>query len=186
MPLPQSASRGHCAGGAPGIVQTHLVDGSVVGLAAARLARTPVAVMTAQGRRELPFHGRKLVWTERLCAGPLCDHIIAPSHDALRTLIRVARVPPEKIEVVHHGFDLERLDPRKADPSRVRHELGLKGKLVFGAIGRLYGVEELRGADRGVRSALADVPEARLVIIGPGHARAAAPAQESGSASGCS
>ena len=153
-----------------GIVQTHLVDGSLVGLTAARLARTPVAVMTAHHSHEVPFHGRKLVWAERLCTGPLCDHIIAPSHDLLHTLTRVARVPPEKIEVVHHGFDLERLDPRHVDPARVRRELGLEGKLVFGAIGRLYALKNYPALIEAFASALAGVDEARLLIVGAGDA----------------
>src|SRR6476659_8172525 len=41
----------------PDVVQTHLVEGSLVGLAAARLARIPVAIMTAHHSHELPFHG---------------------------------------------------------------------------------------------------------------------------------
>jgi glycosyltransferase involved in cell wall biosynthesis len=61
------------------VLQTHLLDGSLVGLLAGRLARTPVAVMTAHHSHELPFHGRRLLWPERLCAGPLSDHILAPS-----------------------------------------------------------------------------------------------------------
>jgi len=152
------------------VVQTHLLEGSLVGLTAARLARTPVAVMTAHHSHELPFHGPKLVWAERLCTGPLCDHIIAPSQDALRTLTRFARVPVEKIEVVHHGFDLERLDPSKADPARVRRELGLEDKLVFGAIGRLYALKNYSALIDAFASALADVREARLVIAGAGDA----------------
>ena len=150
------------------VVQTHLVDGSLVGLTAARLARTRVAVMTAHHSHELPFHGRKLVWPERLCTGPLCDHVIAPSQDALQTLVRVARVPVEKIEVVHHGFDLERLDPRNANPARVRRELGLEGNLVFGAIGRLYSLKNYAALIEAFAQALADVREARLVIAGAG------------------
>ena len=150
------------------IVQTHLIDGSLVGLTAARLARTPVAVMTAHHSHELPFHGRKLVWAERLCAGPLCDHIIAPSQDARQMLTRVARVPAEKIEVVHHGFDLEWLDPRHADPARVRRELGLQGNLVFGAIGRLYSLKNHSALIEAFASALAEVDESRLLIVGAG------------------
>jgi glycosyltransferase involved in cell wall biosynthesis len=150
------------------IVQTHLVDGSLVGLTAARLARTPVAVMTAHHSHELPFHGRRLVWAERLCTGPLCDHIIAPSRDALETLTRFASVPADKIEVVHHGFDLERLDPRNADPARVRRELGLEGNLVFGAIGRLYSLKNYSALIEAFASVLDEVREARLVIVGPG------------------
>ena len=76
------------------------------------------------------------------CArAPYADHIIAPSQDVLLTLTRIAHVPEHKIEIVHHGFDLERLDPHNVDPARVRRELGLEGKLVFGAIGRLYALK---------------------------------------------
>lgn len=150
------------------VVQTHLVEGSLVGLTAARLARTPVAVMTAHHSHELPFHGRRLLWAERLCTGPLSDHIIAPSHQVAETLMRIAHVPASKIEVVHHGFDLDRLDPKKVDGAVVRHELGLDGKLVFGAIGRIYGLKNYPALLEAFASALSDVPEAHLVIVGPG------------------
>jgi glycosyltransferase involved in cell wall biosynthesis len=153
------------------VVQTHLVDGSLVGLAAARLARTPVAVMTAHHSHELPFHGRRLVWAERLCAGPLCDHVIAPTQRVRQTLVTVAGVPERKVEVVHHGFDLERLDPGKVDGARVRRELGLEGKLVFGAVGRLYGLKNYPALLKAFASALADVDEARLLIVGAGDGR---------------
>jgi glycosyltransferase involved in cell wall biosynthesis len=152
------------------IVQTHLVDGSLVGLAAARLARTPVAVMTAHHSHELPFHGRRLIWTERVCTGPLSDYVIAPSQQVRDTLTRIAHTPERKIEVVHHGFDLERLDPRKVHGAGIRDELGLDGKLVFGAIGRLYALKNYPALLRGFAAALAGVPEARLVIAGPGDA----------------
>ncbi len=153
------------------ILQTHLLDGSLVGLAAARLARTPVAVMTAHHSHELPFHGRKLLWAERLCTGPLSDHIIAPSQQLRVTLTRIARVPESKIAVVHHGFNLDRLDPKRVDSLRVRRELGLEGKLVFGAIGRLYALKNHAALIEAFASALAEVREARLVIIGAGDTR---------------
>jgi len=151
------------------IVHTHLVDGSLVGLAAARLARRPVAVMSAHHSHELPFHGRRLIWAERLCAGALCDYVIAPSQQVKGTLMRLARVPERKIEVVHHGFDLNRLDPEVVDRVRVRRELGLEGKLVFGAIGRIYPLKNYQALLGAFGAALAAVPEARLVIVGPGH-----------------
>jgi glycosyltransferase involved in cell wall biosynthesis len=154
------------------IVQTHLVDASLVGLTAARLARTPVAVMTAHHSHELPFHGRRLLWAERLATGPLCDHIIAPSQQVRGTLISLAHVGGGKIDVVHHGFDLDRLDPGRVDGASVRRNLGLEGKLVFGAIGRLYALKNYPALLRAFASALADVPEARLVIVGPGDAGA--------------
>jgi glycosyltransferase involved in cell wall biosynthesis len=150
------------------IVQTHLVDGSLVGLTAARLAAAPAGVMTAHHSHELPFHGRRLLWPERLCVGPLCDHIIAPSRQVADTLRRFARARADKISVVHHGFDLERWDPGKVDGLRIRRELGLEEKLVVGAIGRIYRLKNYPALLRAFTSAFSEIPDARLVIVGAG------------------
>jgi glycosyltransferase involved in cell wall biosynthesis len=154
------------------VLQTHLLDGSLVGLLAGRLARTPVAVMTAHHSHELPFHGRRLLWPERLCAGPLSDHIIAPSRAVADTLVRWARVPESKIEIVHHGFDLARLDPAAVDGGGIRRELGLEGAIVFGAIGRIYRLKNYAALIDAFAAALGTASDARLVIVGPGDATA--------------
>lgn len=155
----------------PDVVQTHLPDGCLVGLTAGRLARVPVNVMTAHHSHELPFHGRRLVWVDRLCAGPLADHIIAPSQQVADTLMRYARVAAAKIDVVHHGFDLERLNPDGVDGQAVRSELGLDGKLVFGAIGRIYWLKNYPALVTAFASVASQVPEAVLVIVGAGDSR---------------
>jgi glycosyltransferase involved in cell wall biosynthesis len=149
----------------PDVVQTHLVEGSLVGLTAARLAQIPVAIMTAHHSHELPFHGRRLRWPDALCAGPLSDHIIAPSDNVADTIVRELSVRRDKIDVIHHGFDLSGLDPTKVSGAAVRTELGLGGKLVLGAIGRLYWI---KNQDALVRAfAQADV-DGTLVLVGPG------------------
>jgi glycosyltransferase involved in cell wall biosynthesis len=148
------------------IVQTHLVDGCLVGLAAAKLARVPVAIMTAHHSHELPFHGRRLRWPDKLCAGPLCDHIIAPSENVAQTMAEHLGVSRQKIEVVHHGFDLTRLDPQRVSGDAVRRELGLEGKLVLGSIGRIYWLKNQEALVRAFAAAAPD--EASLVIAGPG------------------
>jgi glycosyltransferase involved in cell wall biosynthesis len=89
------------------------------------------------------------------------------------TLTRIARVPESKIAVVHHGFDLQRLDPSSAHPERVRRELGLDDTLVFGAIGRHYALKNHAALIEAFATALADVPEARLLIVGAGDTRPA-------------
>jgi glycosyltransferase involved in cell wall biosynthesis len=150
------------------VVQTHLLDGSLVGLAAARLARVPVAVMTAHHSHELPFHGRRVIWPERICTGPLCDHVIAPSRQVAETLTELANVAAEKVEVVHHGFDLDRLNPIHADRDAVRRELRLEGKLVLGAIGRLYWLKNYRALIEAFARVCGDEPNSRLVIVGDG------------------
>jgi glycosyltransferase involved in cell wall biosynthesis len=154
--------------GRTAVLQTHLVDGSIVGLTAGRLARTPVLVMTAHHSHELPFHGRRLVHAERALAGPLSDHIIAPSRQVAQVLIDVAHAPPHKIEVVHHGFDLARLDPAAADGATIRRALGIEDKLVFGAVGRIYRLKNYPVLLEAFATTLADLDDARLVIVGPG------------------
>lgn len=150
------------------VVQTHLVDGCLVGLAGARLARVPVSVMTAHHSHELPFHGRRLRWSERICAGWLADHIIAPSRKVADTLVAYTGIPAGKVDVIHHGFDLSRLDSTRVSGGRVRRELGLDGSLVFGAVGRLYRLKNQSALVEAFAAVLDDVPEARLLIVGPG------------------
>ena len=149
------------------IVQSHLVDGSLVGLTAARFARTPLAVFTAHHSHELPYHGRRLIWPDRLCAGPLSDRIIAPSLQVAETLSRYTHVSPAKIAVVHHGFDMRALDPSATRGESVRAELELEGCTVLGVIGRLYALKNHANLIRAF-AALGPRPDLRLVIAGHG------------------
>jgi glycosyltransferase involved in cell wall biosynthesis len=150
------------------IVQTHLVDACLAGLTAARLARTPVAVHTAHHSHELPFHGSRLLYAERLCTGPLSDHIIAPSRSVADALVELAHAPREKIEVVPHGFNLKRLDVSSANPDRVRRELGLEGATVLGTLGRSFWLKNHAALVQAFAAVAADYPDVRLVIAGPG------------------
>jgi glycosyltransferase involved in cell wall biosynthesis len=98
----------------------------------------------------------------------LSDHIVAPSRQVADTLARIAHVPRRKIDVVHHGFDLDRFDPARINQMAVRRELGLGERLVFGAIGRLYELKNYPALVTAFASAMADIPEAMLVIVGAG------------------
>lgn len=153
------------------VIQTHLLDGCFVGLAAAKLARTPAAVFTAHHSHEIPVHGRlPLTAVDRLCAGPLCDAIIAPSAQMRDTLVRVHRVPREKVTVAHHGFALDRLDPAMADGAAIRGELGLDGRTVLTAIGRAYWIKNQQALVRAFARVAPMARDATLVLAGPGDA----------------
>ena len=69
---------------------------------------------------------------------------------------------------MHHGFDLARLDPAAVDGAVVRRELGLDGKLAFGAIGRLYALKNYPALLEAFAVGLEGVGDARLVIAGAG------------------
>jgi glycosyltransferase involved in cell wall biosynthesis len=151
------------------VIQTHLLDGCFVGLLAARLARTPVAIMTAHHSHEIPLHNRRtLTAVDRLCAGKFSDAIVAPSAQMRDTLVGVHRAPIEKISVIHHGFELDRLDPARINHDRVRNELGLGGRLVIGSIGRIFWVKNQAGLVRAFARVVPSAPEATLLLVGDG------------------
>jgi glycosyltransferase involved in cell wall biosynthesis len=150
------------------IVQSHLVDGSLVGLFAARLAGTPVRIFTAHHSHELPFHGRRLVLVDRLCAAGLATHVIAPSQQVRDVLVERAGVPPKKITVVHHGFDLERLNPTAIEREEARRRLGLSGRTTFGALGRIYWLKNQIALLEAFADIIQDGTDADLAIAGLG------------------
>jgi FkbM family methyltransferase len=151
------------------VLQTHLLDGSVVGLTAARLARTPAAVLTAHHSHEIPLlRRRSLTAVDRLCAGSLCDAIIAPSGQMGETLVEFHRVRHEKVHVIHHGFELDRLNPEIVDGAQTRAEVGLEGKVVLSSVGRLYWMKNQQALLRAFAEICPAAPDAVLLLAGPG------------------
>jgi glycosyltransferase involved in cell wall biosynthesis len=151
----------------PSVVQTHLVDASLIGLSAGRMAGAQT-IFTAHHSSELPFHGRKLVMADRLCAGPLSDRIIVPSRQAAETLMSFTGVRASKLDVIHLGLDLDRFTPDDAAPSAVRHEFGFGGAPVFGAVGRLFPLKNYENLIEAFALVHERIPDAFLMIIGDG------------------
>ena len=97
------------------VIQTHLLDACVVGLAAAQLARTPLKVFTAHHSHEIPLHDRLSLWAvDRLASSRLADVVISPSQQMRATLVETHGVPADRVRVIHHGFDLAKLDPARS------------------------------------------------------------------------
>jgi glycosyltransferase involved in cell wall biosynthesis len=151
------------------VVQTHLLDGSVIGLLAARLARVPVAVFMGHHSHEIPLHNRRsLTAVDRLCARTLSDAVIAPSAQMRDTFVRFHGVEPEKVKVVHHGFELDGLDAGSIDGSAVRAELGLDGRTVITSIGRVYWIKNQEALVRAFAHVAADASDPVLLLVGAG------------------
>ncbi len=145
-----------------GAIQTHLPLGSAVGLPAARLARTPLAIHTAHHSHELPYHGWRLRAFERVMAGKLAHRVSAPSKQVADVLVSYG-IPRAKINVIHHGFDLERFDPGSARGERIRNELGLsEDATVIGTIGREF---FLKNTDALVKAFVEDARIVRKISI---------------------
>ena len=151
------------------ILQTHLFDACLVGLAAGRLARVPVTIFTAHHSHEMPLHDRWLVTlADRLAAGPLSDRVIAPSAPMKETLIRHHRVRPDKIAVIPHGFDLTVFDPQQASGRSFRAAHGLAASTVFGSVSRYFWIKNVEGLIHAFVEVARREPTAKLVVVGQG------------------
>src|SRR5436190_7612728 len=126
------------------VLHTHLIEASLVGLVAAKLARTRLAIFTGHHSHEVPLHQKRLLFeADRFAARRLADVVISPSGEMRDTFINLYRCPPDHVELIEHGIDLSRMDPDATDGGAVRAELGLDGKLVFGAISKHFWVKNL-------------------------------------------
>jgi glycosyltransferase involved in cell wall biosynthesis len=151
------------------VLHTHLIEASLVGLAAAKLARTRLAIFTGHHSHEVPLHKRRLLFeVDRFAARSLADVVISPSGEMRDTFIEVYGCRPDHVELIEHGIDLSRFNPATADRTRVRSELGLDGKLVFGAISKHFWVKNLDALVQAFAKLAAGNADAHLVMLGIG------------------
>ncbi len=151
------------------IVQTHLFDASLIGLAAARAARVPVTIFTGHHSHETPLHKRRLLTLVDGSSGRLlAKHTIAPSQQMKEIFVRDLGIPENKVAVVHHGFDLGDWRQKALQNQDVRKELGIEGKIVFGAVGRLFWVKNFENLIRAFSKVAPERPELVLLIVGGG------------------
>ncbi len=151
------------------IIQTHLFDACLVGLAAARLAGTPLAIFTGHHSHEIPMHrSLALKWVDTLASRWLSHFVIAHSTQMKEIFIHDEGVPAEKIALIPLGFDFARLKASTGTRERVRNELGLKGKIVFATIGRLYWVKDYPSLFKAFAFIAARAPDVMLLVIGGG------------------
>jgi glycosyltransferase involved in cell wall biosynthesis len=162
------------------VVHTHAFRAIVLGRVAACAARVPIRISMVPG----PYHLSapvqraldRLTWR-------LDDRVVA-SCEYTRDLYRELGVPADRLSCIYYGADQSRFDPRRADPGRVRTELGVGEAPLVGLVAYFYAPEsgpmippELRGrALKGheffveaAQLVLAEVPEARFLLVGTGY-----------------
>lgn len=151
------------------IIQTHLLEASWIGLAAAKLARTPVKILTGHHSAEMPFYKRKpAFWGDVLSSRWLADYIIAPSEQMKEIFIKEEGVPAEKIVIIHHGLDFSNWKSSEAGRERIRNEFNINGKIVFGAIGRIFWSKAYPTLFKAFAPVAEKHPNLTLMVIGAG------------------
>jgi len=90
----------------PQILQTYRDKTNFWGRLAARRAPVPIVVTSVRNRAIAPLHLLTERWLTRQT-----DRVLTNSEGVRRELIHLARVPPEKIQIIHNFIDVTRFRP---------------------------------------------------------------------------
>lgn len=155
----------------PDIVQGCFNDGMFYGIAAAKLAKTPVIVSSRRNA------GHWIRWPHRGALALLNRFVNSWQCNARtveQSLIGPERVPANRIEILPNALDLERFQPPSAEQrQQARQRLGVEGDgPVVVAVANLRRVKQLDVLVRGAALAMPQVPGLQLWLIGEGPERA--------------
>jgi glycosyltransferase involved in cell wall biosynthesis len=119
------------------VVHTHLFDANVVGLLAAWSVGVPRRILT---RHHSTLHHQyfpRAVYYDRF-TNALTTHIVAITEMVKQILVEKEGVSPEKIRLIHHGFDLATfMEPNPEQVVALRQKYQVQGKHpVIGVIAR--------------------------------------------------
>jgi glycosyltransferase involved in cell wall biosynthesis len=155
------------------IVQTHTFYPTMAGLLAARLARTPLTILTRHHADfttlfNKPIHRRIDRWH-----ATMADRIWSPSEFIKQCMVRYEGIPEDEVTVLPHGFDFELMKPRlNAEERRAfREEVGGDDNFLIGTVARLNVEKGHEYLFRAVPGVIEKAPQARFIIIGAGPRR---------------
>jgi glycosyltransferase involved in cell wall biosynthesis len=154
------------------VIHLHLFPALVAGGIAGLLGRTPLMIASHHyGREPFLYRGNVLAqWLERSFCRRL-DHVVAVSRDIADYLRDEIGLAPERLSLIHYGFDLDDLPASTAsDPGReVSEELSLTGSFVVGSVARLHWTKGHEYLLRAVsRLKHEDGVRPRLLLLGTG------------------
>jgi glycosyltransferase involved in cell wall biosynthesis len=144
------------------IVHFHTARAHAIGLAAARLARTPVKVLSR--RVDFPIGGNPF---SRMKYKARVDAVVAIS-EAVREVLLAGGMAPGLITVIYSGVDLEQWDG-KLEGRRFRAELGIPPSApLVGVVGALAPHKAQSYFLRAAAELARTRPDVRYVIVGEG------------------
>jgi glycosyltransferase involved in cell wall biosynthesis len=159
----------------PWIVDTHAAKAGTLGRIAARAAGVPVVVHTFHGHVLRKYFGRPVSWVftqvERLLAR-WTDLVIMVSRQGREELISFGVAPPERIEYVPLGLELEGLQAGRGDGGRMRAEWSIppEGGLV-GIVARLVPIKGHKDFISAAALVLEKRSDVWFAIVGDGELR---------------
>lgn len=150
------------------VLQTHLFEAGMVGVLAARLARTPLLVVTRHHTDQVALIGTSIhVKLDRWMARR-ADGVVAVSNAVRNYLVSQDGIAQTPIEVIYLGFDFDQLQASAADGRRVRRELGLGDSFVIGCVAQLYETKGQSYLVAALAELMTQIPTLKLLLVGGG------------------
>lgn len=155
----------------PDIVHTRTAKSGTIGRIAAKLAGVPVIIHTFDGHIFNGYFGKVKTFIfltiERILAR-LTNRIIAISNCQKKDLMRFLKITnPDKIRVIHIGFDFDEFKP--PTNGALRKELNLTDDdLLVGFVGRLAPIKRVDRLINAYEEVTKEVKKGKLVIVGDG------------------
>lgn len=132
--------------------------------------RSPKLIQSFHGATSLDIER----WRRQIMAfglRDLTDAFITVSHDLARRVVEQWRLPPDRVEVITNGVDLNRFKPA-TDNRAMRASLGIPcGAFVIGSVGSLREVKNPRFLVRAFAEFSRRANDSFLLIVGDGPLR---------------
>jgi glycosyltransferase involved in cell wall biosynthesis len=155
------------------IVQTHGLEPSAVGLAAATAARTPARVLTRHHSDITTLMNKSFHrWVDRRQA-LWADRVVAVSEGIKQAMVAYEGVPADHISVVQYGYDFDVLRPvlGSDERARLRGEMGGDDRILVVTVGRMDWPKGHAYLLEAAPHVLAAQPDVVFVFVGDGPSR---------------
>ncbi len=151
------------------ILQAHLWEASLIGLLSARLARTPLRIITRHHLDQTHLIGKKIpIEIERWNARE-ANKVVTVSNAVKDFMISADFIDGNKIEVIYLGFDFEKFTNIEEAGRKVREEFGFTDQdFVIGCIGNFFPTKGHQYLLEAVKKLMPQIPNIKLFFVGSG------------------
>lgn len=150
------------------VIQTHLFDASILGLIAARFARTNVTVVARHHLDEPHLLGKRSHVEMDRWISRTADCVVVPSRAVKDYIHSQERHDDDNVIVIPYGFNFSSLDATDEDRRRVRAEFGLESKFVLGCVGRFFKNKGHVYLFQALKELVQEIPQIHLLLLGTG------------------
>ena len=149
----------------PDAVHCHIFEANIIGLSAAWLAGVKKRIFTRHHSTIHHTTSPKGIKYDKFC-NKLATHIIAITENVKNILIVKEEVPPEKVYLIHHGFDLplfKNISDERLERIRQKYNVNTRNPVV-GVISRYTRWKGIKFILDAYKKLLVQYPNALLVL----------------------